>query len=418
MSAFDKVIGYSYVKSEMLEILDMLKNPEIYEKLGATLPSGFLLEGEPGLGKTLIAMAFIEESGIKSYILRRSKETKDFIEEMNRVFEDAKRNAPAIILLDDMDKFATAEKNAEEFSVLQANIDSVKNEKVFIIATVNYTKYIPHSLLRSGRFDRTIEILYPSRKDGLEIVKYYVGQKPIGDSVDMNDLAKMLSGKSCADLDVIINMAAISASHERSEKIEMKHLVNATLRDAYGIGGHRDLLSQRELEEVAYHEAGHAVVSDIINEGSVGIVSIARSSKTIRDGFMTRCTDYSRRPHLILVSLGGKAAAELKFGKVASGTFSDLSRASTQVDESTKHTGIYGLANLGFGGESVFQDARSEVVVTAELERYLFKAKEILADNREFLEKVALELLEKETLLNSDIARIRATCTIAPAIIG
>ena len=125
MSAFDRIIGFDYIKNEMLELVDMLKNPEIYTKLGATLPSGVVLSGEPGLGKTLIATAFMEECGVKSYTLRRSKETKEFIEEMNEVFENAKNNAPSVILLDDMDKYAPEEKNSEEFAVLQALIDSV-----------------------------------------------------------------------------------------------------------------------------------------------------------------------------------------------------------------------------------------------------------------------------------------------------
>ncbi len=418
MSAFDRIIGYDYVKREMLEIVDMLKNPNVYEKLGATLPSGVLIEGDPGLGKTLLATAFMEECGVKSYILRRSKETREFISEMNKVFADAKNNTPSIILLDDMDKFAPEEKNAEEFSVLQALIDSIKNSGVFLIATVNCTKHIPNSLLRSGRFDRSLTLCYPTREDGPEIVKYYISKKPVGEGVNMDDLSKMLSGKSCAELDSVINMAAIAAGHERCERIEMKHLVNATLREAYGVSNNCEKMTPEEREEVAYHEAGHAVLSDIINEGSVGITSICSTHKSDRGGFMLQCKSFSRRPHVIIVSLGGKAAVELQYGKIASGTSRDLSKACTHINESVKCVGTYGLANLGFGNESVFQDARSEVVVTAEVERFLFKAKEILAQNREFLEKVARELMEKETLLNSDIARIRATCTIRPAIIG
>lgn len=418
MSAFDKIIGYDHIKNELLEMIDMLKNPEVYENLGASLPNGILLEGDPGLGKTLIATSFIEECGVKSYVLRRNKETKEFIEEMSKVFEDAKKNAPSIILLDDMDKFAPEEKNAEEFSVLQALIDSVKDAKVFLIATMNYRRNIPDSLIRSGRFDRSLTLLYPSRADGPKIVKHYISKKNVGENVNTDDLAKMLWGKSCAELDSVINMAAIAAGHERSKKIEMRHLVNATLREAYNVSDNCEKKTPEEREETAYHEAGHAVLSDIIKEGSVGIASICSTPTSDRAGFMLRCKNLDRRAHEILVSLGGKAAAELKYGKIASGTGADLSRAYSNVTDSVKTIGTYGIANIGSYNDSVYQDARREAVVTAELERYLFKAKEILADNREFLEKLANELMEKETLLNSDIARIRATCTIVPAIIG
>lgn len=414
MSAFDRIIGYDYIKNEMLELVDMLKNPEIYTKLGATLPSGVVLSGEPGLGKTLIATAFMEECGVKSYTLRRSKETKEFIEEMNEVFENAKNNAPSVILLDDMDKYAPEEKNSEEFAILQALIDSVKKKNVFLIATVNAHRHeLPESLTRAGRFDRFIHFYHPSKEDGASIVKYYIGKKTISDDVNIEDTSKMLAGKSCAELDSVINIAAISAAYERSEKIKMKHLVDATLREAYGVGDDCDKLTPEEREAVAYHEAGHAVISDVLKEGSVGMASICT-----RGGFMLRCLDFDRRAYEILVSLGGKAASELKYGKIASGTCNDLVKSIRHIGRAVTEIGTNGMSFLSHCVKSEASNARSDIAIQAELERYLFKAKEILCDNREYLDKLAAELIEKETLLNSDIARIRANCTIKPAIVG
>ncbi len=418
MSAFDRIIGYDHIKNEMLEIMDILKNPEIYRALGASLPSGIVLQGEPGLGKTLLATSFMEECGVPSYTVRRSKETKEFIDDMTRAFEQAAETAPSIILLDDMDKFAPSDNSQEEFVVLQSLIDSVKGKSVFLIATVNESFHLPDSLVRAGRFDRYIVVNHPTREDGEQIVRYYVGQKPISEDVNMDDTSKMLAGKSCAELDSVINLAAISAAHDRCERIEMRHLVDATLREAYGVTVNCEKRSPKEREEIAYHEAGHAVISDVIKEGSVGIVSVCSSPRTERGGFMLRCLDFDRRPHVILIALGGKAASELKYGKVASGTSSDLVSALSHIDKSTKRIGTYGVSNLGFGSESELLDSRSEIVVAAELERFIFKAKEILAENREFLDKLAAELYEKGTLLNSDVARIRATCTITPAVIG
>lgn len=418
MSAFDRIIGYDHIKSEMMELADIIRNPEIYKKLGAELPGGVILAGEPGLGKTLFATAFIEECGIPSYVIRRDKQGGEFIPGMTATFESAKENAPSVILLDDMDRFAAEEKRREEFTVLQSLIDSIKGAGVFIIATVNDTRDLPDSLIRAGRFDKRIYFDKPSKEDGPRIASHYIGKRPMGDSVSLDDAGKMLCDKSCAEIDSVINFAAISAAYERCERIEMRHLVNATLREAYGVTDKCEKMTPEEREQTAYHEAGHAVLSDIITEGSVGLASICSSGGGDRGGFMLRCIEFTRRPHLIIVALGGKAAYELKYGKIASGTNSDLYKACSQLDTSVKRIGTYGLANLGFGNETASQDERSEIIITAELERLLYKAKEILAENREFLDKVAAELLEKQTLLNSDIARIRKTCSIRPAVIG
>ena len=418
MSAFDRIIGFDSIKNDLLGIIDIIKNPDIYRNLGAEIPHGVMLEGDPGMGKTLMAKAFIEECGIPSFVIRRSKSSDDFIEEMNNVFEEASRHGRAVILLDDIDKMAPEEKNSQEYSVLQALIDSVHDKEVFIIATANCTHDLPDSLTRAGRFDRWIMVRSPSRLDGEKIVKYYISKKPISEDVNLEDVCKMLSYRSCASIDSVVNLAAIAAGRARSEKIQMHHLVNATLTEAYGLIDTCEGLSHEEREMVAYHEAGHAVICDIIKEGSVGVVSICSNQRADKGGFMLRCEELDRRPYDILVSLGGKAACEIKYGRVASGTKSDLSKACQNINISTKYMGAYGVANLGFGSESEFQDQRSEVIVTAELERHLFKAKEILAENREYLDKLAKALYEKETLLNSEIAAIRATCTIKPAVIG
>ena len=414
----EKIVGYETVVNDLMGIIDIIKNPEIYRKLGAEICRGVMLEGDPGTGKTLMATAFLEECGLPSFTVRRNTSTEQFIEELNATFKAASEQAPSVILLDDIDKMAPEEKNSEEYSVLQALIDSVHDKQVFIIATANCTHDLPESLTRAGRFDRWISFSTPSREDGEKIVKYYISKKPISDDVNLSDVAKMLSYKSCAAIDSVINLAAIEAGRERCSKIEMRHLVNASLTEVYGVVNRCDRLSGEEKLAIAYHEAGHAVVSDVLLEGSVGLVSICSTRRHNMGGFMLKCLDFDRRAHLVLISLAGKAGYELHYGKIAPGTKNDLAHACDHLSKSTKTIGTYGVANLGFGNESQYQDARSEVVVTAELERYIFKAKEILAENCEFLDKLAAELIEKETLLNSDIARIRATCTIKPAIVG
>ena len=157
MSAFDKIIGYEPIKKELLQIVDMIRNGDVYEALGAKLPQGVLLHGAPGLGKTLMANCFIEESGLPAYVVRRNKGSNDFIAEVTETFQKAKENAPCIVFLDDIDKFANEDsghRDAEEYVAVQAGIDEVKNSGVFVLATANIIRKLPFSLVRLGRFDR------------------------------------------------------------------------------------------------------------------------------------------------------------------------------------------------------------------------------------------------------------------------
>ena len=165
MNAFERIIGYDSIKNELIQICDMIHNKDVYEKLGAKLPQGVLIHGEPGLGKTLMAKCFIEECGLETYTVRRNRGNDDFVGLITDVFEKAKENAPALIFLDDMDKFANedeAHRNAEEYVAVQSGIDEVKGYEVFVLATANCIRNLPQSLLRSGRFDRKIEVKRPS----------------------------------------------------------------------------------------------------------------------------------------------------------------------------------------------------------------------------------------------------------------
>jgi cell division protease FtsH len=317
-----------------------------------------------------------------------------------------------------MDKFAPDSRDSEEFVVLQAKIDEVKGKGVFVIATVNDTDDIPYSLLRAGRFDRHITVLPPTGTDSELIIRHYLSEKPMDKDINYEDVAKMLYGKSCAELESVINAAAISAAYSRSSRIGISHVMGATLREAYGITEDCDDMTETEREETAYHEAGHALISEVIQPGSVGLLSLSSSKRSDKGGFMLRCEDFGRRAHIILVALGGKAGSEARFGKAASGTTSDIQKAISHIHRSVTCVGTCGLSNVGAGDESVVLDSRQEIVIDAELERYLYKAREIIADNREFLDALAKELYDKKTLLYSDIKRIREACTIKPAIVA
>lgn len=426
MSAFDKIIGYQTIKEELLQICDMIHNREIYENLGAKLPQGILLYGDPGLGKSLMAKSFITESGLPAYIVRRDKGSDDFIGKITDTFEKAKKNAPAIVLLDDMDKFANEDDrhiDAEEYVAVQAGIDEVKGCNVFVFATVNEIRKLPRSLIRSGRFDRKIEVNSPTDRDAEEIIKYYLGQKKVSDNVNMDDLVKMVSYGSCAELETILNEAAIGAAYARKEKIEMDDLVKSVLRMQYDAPDNFTKKSSDALKEIALHEAGHLVVSEILTPGSVGLASLRTAGRDSTGGFIHRCMPVTRRAHHILISLAGKAAVELYYsGVCASGCQSDIRKAADNIRDAISESGTGGfgmidVANHRFPESSESFNSRNESVVHAELERYMFKAREILIKNRDFLEKAAQMLSEKETLLYSDIRKLHESIKITEVVL-
>lgn len=426
MSAFDKIIGYQTIKEELLQICDMIHNREIYENLGAKQPQGILLYGDPGLGKSLMAKSFITESGLPAYIVRRDKGSDDFIGKITDTFEKAKKNAPAIVLLDDMDKFANEDDrhiDAEEYVAVQAGIDEVKGCNVFVFATVNEIRKLPRSLIRSGRFDRKIEVNSPTDRDAEEIIKYYLGQKKVSDNVNMDDLVKMVSYGSCAELETILNEAAIGAAYARKEKIEMDDLVKSVLRMQYDAPDNFTKKSSDALKEIALHEAGHLVVSEILTPGSVGLASLRTAGRDSTGGFIHRCMPVTRRAHHILISLAGKAAVELYYsGVCASGCQSDIRKAADNIRDAISESGTGGfgmidVANHRFPESSESFNSRNESVVHAELERYMFKAREILIKNRDFLEKAAQMLSEKETLLYSDIRKLRESIKITEVVL-
>ncbi len=421
MNAFEKIIGYDTIKNELLQICDMIKNRQTYEDLGAKLPQGILLYGDPGLGKTLMAKCFIEESGLKAYVVRRNKGNDDFIGEITDTFKKAKENAPSIVFLDDMDKFANEDdfhRDAEEYVAVQAGVDEVKDFDVFVLATVNEMYKLPDSLIRSGRFDRKIEVQRPTEYDAVKIVEHYLKDKKISDDVNKIDLTKMISYSSCAELETILNEAAVSAAYKRKDKIEMEDLIQSVLRMQYDSPDNFTKKSSDDLKRTALHEAGHLVASEVLCEGSVGLASLRSTGRDLTGGFVHRCKDLGRRPYHIIVSLAGKAAVELYYSNaVASGCSQDITNAFNMIREAisenaTNGFGMIDVATRRFKHASESMNSRNEAVTQAELERYMVKTKDILLKNRDFLEKAAAALEEKETLLYSDIQKIRKGATV------
>ena len=417
-NAYDRIIGYDTIKTELMQISDMVRNPDIYRKIGAKLPKGILLYGRPGLGKSLMAKCFLEDCGLKTYTLRRNKASEDFVDEITKAFRDAGKCEPAIIFLDDMDKFANEDekhRDAEEYVAIQAGIDEVKDKEVLVLATANDIRKMPSSLKRAGRFDRKLEVDVPSEEDAHRIIEHYLAQKSLSDNVNTEDIANMISYNSCAELETIINEAAIYAAYDRKEKVEMEHLVKAVLMMKYKAPADYNKTPGEEERKTAAHEAGHLVVAEALKPGSVGLVSIRVTGNEHREGFIHVCKDIIGEAD-IMVSLAGKAAAEMLFPEeCAAGCTEDLERAAWNIrNYISKHAGA-GLGTLDvsdvqFGENTENYSARNEAVVHAELERYMRMTRSLLYKNRAFLEKTVEELMSKETLLYSDIRRIRESC--------
>lgn len=412
MSAFDKVIGYDSIKEELLQIVDMMRNPALYEELGAKIPRGVMLIGDPGLGKSLMARCFVEESGLPCITLRRDKGGDAFTESIAETFREAKEKAPVVLLLDDMDKYVSGMGDESQLAAVQTGIDEVKDSGVFVIATVNDSEDLPESLTRVGRFDRRIEVELPSEEDSEKIVRFFLSQKKVDASVNVEDLCKMMSYNSCAELETIINEAAVYAAYERCKAIEMRHLVKAVLRLAYDAPDNNRVSAEEDRRRVAAHEAGHTVIAEMLVENSIGLASVRTRGGSLHNGFVHACKSHDPEV-MVMVSLAGLAAEEMLCpARRQRGCFSDLRKARNILYNSIAEEGNLGLSNTGH--TRIMEDATSErfhstveILISAEMERCMSRVRAMLAENRGLLEALQSELYEKETLLYSDIRRIR-----------
>lgn len=408
MKEFDRIIGYDSIKKELIEMADMLSSPEQYTKMGATLPSGILLIGNPGLGKSLMATCLIQASGLPSRVVRKTK-SKDFTEEITKAFEEAKKNAPSILLLDDMDKFANEDNNhpdADEYVAVQAGIDMVKGFGVFVIATVNNRHKLPDSLLRPGRFDRILSIPTPSGSDAEKIIRHYLNQKPLAPDVSIDDLCKMIPYHSCAALESILNEAAIKSAFKKKDALDMNDLIEAVLCVEYETPDSTFHVEDSRVAQVAVHEAGHALMSELLVSGSVGLVSLRKTGRNDTGGFVYRCKDLPQSQMQVMIFLAGKVAEEIIYGYSAEGCSSDLNHAIHHVESLVleHYCGLWDMTTHLRNSDSSLSTIHA--VTRNELERYERKVRTMLTPHRDLIQQIADRLREKETLLASDIASV------------
>ncbi len=414
MSEFDKIIGYKDVKAELVRICDIVKNADKYKERGVSLPCGLILDGEPGVGKTLMANCFVKESGRKAFVCRKNKPGGEFVKEIGDVFAKAVENAPSIIFLDDLDKFANADerhRNTEEYVTIQSCIDETRGRDIFVVATTNGTDNLPFSLVRAGRLC-VLKITAPQGDDVYEIVKYYLSKKKHNANINIDDIARLLNGESCATLEMVLDMAGQYSCFANKKEIDADDLMRAFLRVVYNAPESTTPRNRAVLEHVAYHEAGHAVVAEVLEEGSVDLVSV-RNNTGITWGFTVyrNYNDYSvsqaRMENRIIALLAGKASIELVFGKVDMCADRDLRRAFELVESLHNEFCAYGFGYNDGPVTSPFRLLRKEDRITAELELYYARAKKILVENRGFLETLAQCLIKKDTLISSEIQKIR-----------
>lgn len=416
MEYFEKVIGYADIKFELARIIDIMNHPAKYAKLGVAVPSGVMLYGMPGVGKTLLANEFIRASGRRSFLCRKDQPDGAFIKQIRHTFEEAKAVAPSIVFLDDMDKFSSSEErrsDAEEYVTIQSCMDDVKNQNVFVIATANKLWKFPTSLHRRGRFDRRFEMAPPSGKDAVEIVRHYLNQKKYVGEIDAEEVARLLHGQSCAVLETVINQAGLYAGYAGKDQIEMDDMIQACLCEIYDTPEKHSGKNLQNQARAAYHEAGHAVLTEVLDHGSIVLVSLHNGTGSIggvTSVYHNEDDDTISKEAVekrIICLLGGKAAVEIAFGEADMGSGNDLKKAFRLAETFANDTCGYGFQSFTTESSSAWVLQNRDARLACDMENYYQTAKRLLIQNRAFLDRVAEHLMEKETLLNKDIQMLK-----------
>lgn len=415
MTAFDRVIGYASVKEELLRYCDSFKNPKKYQKLGVKAPRGVLLWGEPGIGKSLLTECFAKECGCKTYTIRKRYSDGKFLDYITDTFREACENAPSIVILDDLDKFSNTSfeyRNTDEYVAVQSGIDECKEHDVFVLATANEVEYLPLSLLRPERFDRVIELQNPSTKDAEKILTDYIQKTNIDESVDISELVVLLSGRTCAELEKVVNDAGISAAYAGRKKISHEDLFNACVRLITDEPDTMEPCSGKSAKLVAIHEAGHAVVSEYWRKNSVNLVSIAGTSCR-RSGVTSFVKDDEKAHSMedliaeVSVALGGKAATKVLLDIEDTGCGHDI-RDAYKLSKKT----VAELCWSNFGTITLIHDASElnmgnrDDAIRSFLESTYNDTLQIISENKTLVSSVAEALMTNTTITYKDIARI------------
>lgn len=440
---FDDVAGADEEKEDLMEIVEFLKEPRKFVELGARIPKGVLLVGPPGTGKTLLAKAVSGEAGVPFFSISGSDFVEMFVgvgaSRVRDLFEQAKKNAPCIVFIDEIDAVGRHrgaglggghDEREQTLNQLLVEMDGFGvNEGVIILAATNRPDILDPALLRPGRFDRRVVVGYPDIKGREEILKVHSRGKPLGNDVDLKDLAKSTPGFTGADLENLLNESALLAARKGKKEINMTEIKEATFKVVVGPEKKSRVMSDKEKKLTAYHEAGHAIAVRVASTtDKVDRVSIIPSGRA--GGYTAHKPDedisYQTRSQLlesIVISLGGRAAEELVLGEVSTGAYSDLKHANRIArDMITKYGMSETLGNMFFGDENdeVFlgksygharnfseeMSSKIDVEVKKIIDEAYDRTKSILNENMQRLHDVALALLEKERLEGFEFEQI------------
>ncbi|MFA6515255.1 MAG: ATP-dependent zinc metalloprotease FtsH [Candidatus Paceibacterota bacterium] len=447
---FKDVAGAKEAKEELKEIVDFLKNPKKFLDIGARIPKGVLLTGQPGTGKTLLARAVAGEASVPFFHLSGSEFVEMFVgvgaSRVRDLFKMAKKAAPSIVFIDEIDAVGRVrgtgvgggnDEREQTLNQILVEMDGFEpNEKVIVMAATNRSDVLDPALLRPGRFDRRVILDLPDRADRLEILTIHSRKKPFAEDVDLKVVAERTPGFSGADLYSLMNEGAILAAREDRKKVAQFDLIRSIEKVMMGPERKSHLLSKKEKEITAYHEAGHALVASCLPYADpvhkVSIVSRGRAGGYTLKLPLEEKRLESKKEFLddIAMSLGGYVAEEMVFGDITTGPSNDLQVATNLARAMVTRWGmseeIGPIALESDGGRTMFGQGVNEheyservsALIDSEVSKIMnnafAKAKEILTEKRSVLDLIAKKLVDVETLEQAEYNELIIASGIIP----
>jgi len=439
---FDDVAGADEEKEEMAELIEYLKNPKKFAKMGARIPKGILLSGAPGTGKTLLAKAVAGEADVPFYSISGSDFVEMFVgvgaSRVRDMFKKAQSTAPCIVFIDEIDAVGRQrgtgvggghDEREQTLNQLLVEMDGIgDNTGVVIIAATNRPDVLDPALLRPGRFDRQITVSLPDKRGRHAILKVHARNKQVGPDVELEGLARRTPGFSGADLENVLNEAAILAVRDKKEVINMEHLDEAVDRVMMGPAKKSRKYSEREKHLVAVHETGHAVIGLLVEEADM-VQKVTIIPRGLAGGYnlMTPKDERMMATKSDLLAkitglLGGRVAEEIVLNEISSGAYNDIERATNIARDMVMS---YGMSKLGpiqyeksggnvflgrdysstrnYSGQIAFEIDKE---IRAIIDGCYAKAKDLIINNRPLLDKITLALIEYETLTHEQIMKL------------
>jgi len=439
---FNDVAGLEETKQELEEIVDFLREPTRFIRLGAKIPKGVLLTGAPGTGKTLIARAVAGEAKVPFFEISGSEFIELFVGvgsgRVRDLFAKAKLKQPCIVYIDELDAIGRArgaglggghDEREQTLNQILSEMDGFSQDaKIVVLASTNRPDVLDSALLRPGRFDRKLVLDAPDKKSRESILKIHTRQKPLTKNVNLKEIAERTPGFSGAELANLANEAAILAARKRKKKIGQGEFLESIEKVLLGPERKSHVMTDKEKELSAYHEAGHAIVSSFLKDAEpvrkISIVSRGQAGGyTIKIPFEEK--GFKRRSEFlaeISVLLGGYITEKIIFGEVSTGSINDLQRSSGYARKLVKEFGMSSLGPIHFKGErehiflgrDVAEDknyseetsAKIDKEVSLFIKEAIEVSEKIIRENKELLEKVAKRLIEKESLEREEYEKI------------